>query len=164
MGVSRSNWYSIEAGGELYPEILAIPYEVLRHWTQERLPAVLPDAHIKFNGMDEDELEVWSQYIVDKGFERAIDRFRRRRTSFKIGEVSRRVVMVEVHEEDDYFLEDNPRPSTVKMVILGTYGTQETDAAEAWDALKKKGRPVDRRFTGKTCPLPAGFLKGIVIP
>lgn len=141
--MSSVEWYSIEAGQLPNPEIIAVPYELLKHITAELIPQMLRK-RIDFENLDDATLEALVSYAVDRRFHEVLEDARRSEKLIRIGTGPAHFAVAEIIKRDAYFLGEDRHHSSIDMVLL-----RNTDAssAESWRE-NLKNRPEDRRFTG----------------
>lgn len=154
---SDQAWYSAEISGLAFPDVIAVPIEVLKRKTEEVLAEQLAEK-IQFKDMLPETRRALAKYAVDREFSRVLNDARREYKSFKIGERYDPFIIVDVLERDFYHLGTNPQASRIDMVILSVYQANwnegdktkhkgERAAVERWAKFKPQRRD-DRRFTG----------------
>lgn len=141
--MSSVEWYSIEAGQLLDPEIIAVPYELLKHITADLVPQTLRK-RIDFENLDDATLEALASYAVDHKFQDVLEDARRSGEAFRIGTEAAHFAVAEIIRRDAYFLGEDQHHSFIDMVLLRNTGTGTAKSFRE----NLKNRRADRRFTG----------------
>lgn len=153
--MSYVDWYAVEAGRLPHPDVLAVPYQLLKHITADLLPQFLRK-NIDFENLDDAMLEALASYASDEKFEEVLEGACRNYECFEIGGRGNQFVVAEIIKRDAYFLGDQQHHSQIDMVILSrvcetsTNGNKikERAAVRKWLDQDRKNRRNDRRFTG----------------
>ena len=152
--MSEVDWYSIEVGPAGTPNVIAAPYELLKHVTIALLFQFLRE-EIQFENLDDETLKALACYAADKKFLDILESAGRNYDAFQIGGQSDRFVIVEIIRGDNYFLGEEKHHSLIDMVILSSMGGNPSDgnkrvqkaAAKKWFHQHRKNRNADRRFS-----------------
>lgn len=153
--MSYEDWYSIEAGQLPHPDVIAVPYQLLKRITIDLMPQFLRK-NIDFENLDDVMLEALASYAADQKFEEVLEDARRNYEYFEIGGHGSHFMVVEIIKRDAYFLGDEQHHSQVDMVILSRIRetstndnkTNERAALRRWLEHDRRSRKNDRRFTG----------------
>lgn len=153
--MSDVDWYSVEAGQLPSPDVIAVPYQLLKHMTGALLFQFLRK-EIEFENLDDETLEALAAYAADQKFLEILEDTRHHYEPFLIGDRSARFVVAEIIKGDSYFLDEEKHHSRIDMVILSSLGASSSDAdkhnrkaaAKRWFDKDRKNRRNDRRFTG----------------
>lgn len=153
--MSYVEWYAVEAGQLPHPEVIAVPYQLLKHITIDVMPQFLRK-NIDFEDLDDAMLEALASYAADHKFEEVLEDARRNYEPFEIGGRWSQFVVAEIIKRDGYFLGEEQHHSQVDMVILGRIDDISTDgnktnekvAVKKWFDQDRKNRRNDRRFNG----------------
>jgi len=153
--MSSVEWYSIEAGQLPAPNVIAVPYELLKHVTADLVPQLLKKK-IDFESLDDAALEALASYAADEKFKDVLEEARHDRVPFPIGDRADRFVVAEIIKQDAYYLGEEKHHSLINMVILSSLdaGSSSRDkraekaAIKNWFGRDRKNRNNERRFTG----------------
>ncbi len=153
--MSDVEWYSVEIGRLPRPNVIAAPYQLLKHITAALLFQFLRKK-IEFEDLDNETLEVLATYAADQKFQEVLENARSGYEPFEIGDQHVRYVIVEIITRDNYFLGDEEHHSLIDMVILSNTGESlanghksgEKITAKRWFDQDRKNRGNDRRFSG----------------
>lgn len=153
--MSNVEWYAVEVGALPHPDVIAVPYQLLKHITAEVMPQFLRK-RIDFENLDDVTLEALAVYAADQKFFGVVEEARRNYKSFEIGDRSSYFVVAEIIKRDAYYLGEDSHHSLVDMVILSRTGGGPCDkdkknqraAVKKWLNEDRKKRRDDRRFTG----------------
>lgn len=153
--MSDLDWYSVEAGPPCSPEVIAVPYELLKHTTAGLLFQHLRKL-IEFEELDDETLQALSIYAADEKFKEVLDEVRDHYEAVQIGEKRSRFIVADIIEGDAYFLGEEQHHSLIDMVILCSVGAGTVDksgknqksAAKRWFHQGRKNRLNSRRFAG----------------
>lgn len=159
---SKQEWYSIEEGNlPSFPEVVAVPYDLLKEKTVKKLPSLLKEK-IQFKNMYLETLEALSRHAVEKEYEKVFSEAAKKLIHFKIEDRTDPFIIVDRIKKDFYFLGDESHASLVDMVILSTFRNniterekekkkEERKAVQRWKKRRNDpdGRSDNRRFTGK---------------
>lgn len=141
--MSSVEWYSIEGGQLPSPEVIAVPYELLKHITGELMPQTLRK-RIDFENLDDATLEALASYAVNEKFRDVLEDVRRSGELMRIGTGAAHFAVVGIIKRDAYFLGEDQHHSSIDMVLLRN--TSASSAKSFREGLKN--RREDRRFTG----------------
>jgi len=154
LSMSSLDWYSIEAGQLPAPQVIAVPYELLKRITADLVPQLLRKK-IEFEGLDDAALEALAGYAVDERFKDLLEEARRNYELFRIGTGGARFTIAQIIKRDAYFLGEDRHHSLIDIVLLvSTENVPSGDTASERLAFRKwleeyfKNRTNDRRFTG----------------
>jgi hypothetical protein len=162
--MSDLDWYSVEAGTACSPEVIAVPYQLLKHTTTALLSQHLRK-QIGFEELDNETLQALSSYAADEKFREMLEELRSHYEPIRIGEKRTRFVVAEIVERDAYFLGEDQHHSLIDMVILcSTGGAEESRknqkaAAKKWFHQGRQNRTDNRRFSGDGWEISAEELK-----
>lgn len=153
--MSFVDWYAVEVGQLPHPEVIAVPFQLLKHITADLMPQFLRK-NIDFENRDDGTLEALASYATGQKFEEVLEHARRNYQCFEIGERSSQFLVAEILKRDAYFLGDEEHHSQIDMVILSRVEETSTDgsknneraAVRKWSDQDRKNRRSDRRFTG----------------
>lgn len=154
--MSSVEWYSIEAGHLPNPEVIAVPYELLKHITEELLPQMLAK-RIEFENLDDATLGALASYAVDRKFHDVLEHSMRSGEPFRIGTGFPHFVVAEIIKRDAYYLGEDRHHSSIDMVLLGKIGASSVNGERdnQRTALMRslhqelRNRREERRFTGE---------------
>lgn len=162
--MSDLDWYAVEAGPAACPEVIAAPYQLLKHTTTGLLFQHLRK-QIEFEELDNETLQALSSYAADQKFREVLDELRSHYEPIKVGEKRTRFVVAEIIEGDAYFLGEDQHHSLIDMVILCSAGGAEESrknqkaAAKKWFHEVRQNRTDNRRFSGDGWEISAEELK-----
>jgi hypothetical protein len=153
--MSSLEWYSVEAGQLPNPEVIAVPYELLKHVTEDLMAQSLRK-RIDFESFDDATLGALASYAVKKEFHRVLEEAHRNYEPFRVGSAANQYVVAVINHRDAYFLGEEQHHSLIDMVLLASAGAdsvhEEKDNRRAtfkkWLDEELKNRKEDRRFTG----------------
>jgi len=152
--MSDLDWYSVEVASPS-PDVIAVPYELLKHVTEALLFQHLRKG-IDFENLNDETLEALATYAADQKFDEVLEGARRNYEAFNIGQSSRFVIS-EIIRNDSYFLGEDKCHSRIDTVVLSSLGASPTGedkkrnrkaAVKKWFHEDRKTRRDDRRFTG----------------
>lgn len=112
--MSSVEWYSIEAGQLPNPEVLAVPYELLKHITAELIPQMLRK-RIDFENLNDATLEALASYAVDQKFHEVLEDALRNGEPFRVGTEAAHFAVLEVAKRDPHFLGEDQHHSSIDM-------------------------------------------------
>jgi hypothetical protein len=154
LGMSSLEWYSIEAGRLPAPQVIAVPFELLKRISAD-LIAQLLRKKIDFEGLDDAALEALASYAVDEKFRDVLEEARRNYRLFRIGTGGAQFVIAQIIKRDAYFLGEDRHHSLIDIVLLvSSENIPSGDTAGERMAFRKwleeylRNRTNDRRFTG----------------
>ena len=153
--MSNVDWYAAEVGALPHPDVIAVPYQLLKRMTAEVMPQFLRKK-IDFENLDDVTLEALATYAADQKFQEVLEHARRNYKPFEIGDRTTHFVVAEIIRRDAYFLGDEKHHSLVDMVILSRIGGDLSGndkknlkaAVTKWFNEDRENRRNDRRFTG----------------
>jgi hypothetical protein len=153
--MSEEEWYAVEVGELPHPDIVAVPYELLKRTTTDVMSQFLKKL-VEFENLDDLTLEALATYAADQKFAEILEEARRNYEPFKIGNRSAQFVVTETIQRDAYFLGDEKHHSLIDMVILssdpgissGENKEKQKTAVKRWLGKDRNNRNNDRRFTG----------------
>lgn len=153
--MSCVDWYAVEVGQLPHPEVIAVPYQLLKHITIDLLPPFLAK-NIDFENVDDAMLEALASYAAEHKFEEVLEEAHRNLEAFEIGDRQSHFVIAEMVKRDAYFLGEDKHHSQVDMVIFCRVGESAANsnrsarepAVKNWFERGRKNRKNDRRFTG----------------
>lgn len=153
--MSDVDWYAVEVGQLPSPNVIAVPYQLLKCMTAGLLFQFLRK-EIDFENLDNETLEALAAYASDQKFEEVLEDARHHYEPFNIGGRSARFVVADIIKGDSYFLNDENHHSRIDMAILSNVGSSPSNgdkkirkaAAKRWFDQDRKNRRDDRRFTG----------------
>jgi len=151
--MSELDWYSVEAGQPSSPDVISVPYELLKYVTGSLLAQTLRKG-IDFESLDNGMLEALAGYAVGEKFQKILHDMRYKCEPVEIGDRHSRFVVAEIIRRDAYFLDDENHHSLIDMVILAhadpssSGGHAPRLSVRRWFHEGKKNRKNDRRFTG----------------
>lgn len=164
--MSDVDWYSVEIGSPASPNVIAVPYQLLKHMTAALLFQFLRK-EIQFEDLDDKTLEALATYATDQKFQEVLEGSRHNYEPFEIGGRTAHFVVVEIVHGDAYFLGEEKHHSLIDMVILRSIGATPSDgnkrtqkaAVKKWFDQDRKNRKDDRRFTGDGWEIESEQLK-----
>ena len=153
--MSELDWYAVEIGRLLSPDVIAVPYELLKQMTVSLLTQALRKG-IDFENLDDQALEALAIYAAQEKFEEVLENVRHHRELLEIGSQRALFVIAEIINADPYFLDEETHHSLIETVILGNASAGESRghknnakaAVKRWFQLQRENRKNDRRFTG----------------
>lgn len=154
--MSDVDWYSVEVGRPDAPDVIAAPYELLKHMTLGLLFQFLRN-EIQFENLDDETLAALASYAADEKFLDILESARRDYDAFQIGGRPDHFVVAEIIHGDAYFLGEEKHHSLIDIVILCNIGASPSDgnkrmqktAVKKWLHQDRKNRNEDRRFTSE---------------
>jgi len=172
---SNRDWYAMEKfRSTLNPDAIAVPLGVLRYKCGPELIKLIA-AKIEFQKMRPETRRALALNALDEHFENRVHQARRKYFSYKIGVYN--YTIVDLIEDDFYYLNDFPDVFRIDMVILyrhevplslGKQVTKEVEkskksARKEWDEFNKSPskRRDERRFKDQNWNLPQGFLESL---
>jgi hypothetical protein len=153
--MSDLDWYSVEVGSPACPDVIAVPYELLKHLTESLTFQHLRKG-IDFENLNDETLKALATYAADQKFPEVLEGARSNYQPFEIGRSSRFVIS-EIIRGDSYFLGEEEHHSRIDTVILSSLGASLTgedkkknhkSAVKKWFHEYRETRRNDRRFTG----------------
>jgi hypothetical protein len=166
--MSELDWYSIEVGELPCPDVIAVPYQLVKRMTSRLLFQQLR-GQIDFEDLNDESLLALSTYAVDEGFEEVWQHAHRHYQAFEVGGQSHYVIS-ETIQKDTYFLDDDNHHSTIDMVILSRVDASSANdrknrkaAVRTWFRQHRKTRMNQRRFSGDGWEISAEELKPWVV-
>jgi hypothetical protein len=168
--MSNVEWYAVEAGALPHPDVIAVPYQLLKRMTAEVMPQFLRKK-IDFENLDDVTLEALAIYAANQKFQEVLEHARRNYKPLEIGDRSTHFVVAEVIKRDAYFLGEEKHHSLVDMVILSSTSRGLSDnekknqkaAVKKWFNEERKNRKDHRRFTGDGWEIEFEELKSFAI-
>jgi len=164
--MSELDWYSIEIGCLPSPDVIAVPYELLKHMTVSLLIQTLRK-DIDFENFNNETVEALAIYAAQEKFQEVVEDVRHNRKPLEIGNQHALFVIAEIIKGDAYFLNEENHHSLIDTVILSNASTRESDghknnakaAIKRWVRVERKNRKNDRRFTGEGWEIQPGQLR-----
>ena len=168
--MSDVDWYAIEHAESGRPQVIAAPYQLLKHLATALLFQSLRK-QIEFEELDDDTLQALATYAGDQKFRELLEEARGHYEPIEIGNAHEPFAVGEIRERDPYFLGEEQHHSIIDMVILvsahaGVSGKAAPDpkkAVKRWFHQDRKNRTNDRRFTADGWEISFEQLKGWAI-
>jgi len=153
--MSELDWYSVEVGQVSCPEVIAVPYELLKFVTASLFAQVLRNG-IDFEHLDDETLHALAASAAAEAFREVLDELRHKHEPVEIGDHHSHFVVAEVVKGDSYFLDEENHHSLIDMVILCNAGASLPQshenipkvAVKRWFDGERSNRKNNRRFTG----------------
>lgn len=153
--MSSVEWYAVEVGTLPHPDVIAVPYQLLKRIAAEVMPQFLRK-RIDFENLDDLTLEALAVYAADQKFLAVVEEAHHNYESFEIGDRSNYFVVAEIIKRDAYYLGEDNHHSLVDMVILTRTAGGPSDkdnknqkvTVKKWLNEDRQKRRDDRRFTG----------------
>jgi hypothetical protein len=142
---SKDEWYSIEIidkdySDKKFPVVFVVPFLILKRFVELQLAVLLLD-RIEFSGMENESILAFAQDASNKYFMQIIKDIKSKQTTIKLN--SHNVKLVDIIDNDFYYLGDEKVPSRIDIVIFSIKDIKW------WKDLTKNvdARPQGRRFT-----------------
>lgn len=154
LSMSSLEWYSTEAGQPAAPNVIAVPFQLLKRISAELVPQLLRKK-IDFESLDDAALEALASCAADERFKDILEEARRSHELFRVGPGGAQFAIAQIIKRDAYFLCDDRHHSLIDMVLLcSSENLPSRDTASQRVAFRKwqeeylRTRRDDRRFTG----------------